>query len=650
MVKLRNVATTLIGLENNDAASTKTTTITSKRSSLSSRSSSPPSSSGSSSSYVFYFEINKNNLSHCSSTSKTWTSSGGALDSTFTSKNSFSQFDIDANQFSDKSSLTCKATGLGCSCGGGCITDCESGCKGYSKSGSQCLDSCSSLNGGTPKCSEASLAWRRDDVSHNGSCSITYNVYTPKSYTTSVNVKNYSLPPNAYSYYNSAPFTPTLELLATSYETNGYVLDSDTLALYKLTYDPLTSSSVSSSSSSSLPYQINDLLAMIGNNNSTTSNTQVQGIYIMQPTSNQDSLNFSTAKNLLIDYQNLTGDMKNTLFYNKTTIPVVGSNPCSIGSNVCSTGFTTYCNSTDTYNNSYCLSGYADTIGSTSNGLNASIKTNLYSICSTLYNQSLSPSSSTPTSVASFSTNLGQSTNTATKSTTTRPRLRGSVRNNNKSTSFKTTTVVSPPSKNKSNLSETCACFLPASVYSDYINSFAKTAPSLADQLKTETPYCYYPKCIGNTVNPVVKGFVCPNNEITTCIQNQYTTLDAGTDISSVNENSSQVMKSCGAGATSSPSKNQNSKSYQKSSSASGKSSGSYKSSSGSSGTNSGSSGTNSGSSGTSSGSSSGTKSSGTKSSGSISGSSSSGMTQSDKDILLLILIVIICLLLYYFY
>lgn len=88
----------------------------------------------------------------------------------------------------------------------------------------------------------------------------------------------------------------------------------------------------------------------------------------------------------------------------------------------------------------------------------------------------------------------------------------------------------------------TCACFMPDSVYTKFLEDYKLTGLTLG------SPQCWYPKCmLSNSIKPE-QSPKCPNSTVSTCMQNSYTDLvdeDGNIDDNTLNIN--QVISRCTA-------------------------------------------------------------------------------------------------------
>lgn len=88
----------------------------------------------------------------------------------------------------------------------------------------------------------------------------------------------------------------------------------------------------------------------------------------------------------------------------------------------------------------------------------------------------------------------------------------------------------------------TCACFMPDSVYTKFLEDYKLTGLTLG------SPQCWYPKCmLSNSIKPE-QSPKCPNSTVSVCMQNSYTDLvdeDGNIDDNTLNIN--QVISKCTA-------------------------------------------------------------------------------------------------------
>lgn len=89
---------------------------------------------------------------------------------------------------------------------------------------------------------------------------------------------------------------------------------------------------------------------------------------------------------------------------------------------------------------------------------------------------------------------------------------------------------------------DTCACFLPDSVYTKFLEDYKLTGLTLG------SPQCWYPKCmLSNSIKPE-QSPRCPNSTVSTCMQNSYTDLiDQNGNIYDNTLNINQVISKCTA-------------------------------------------------------------------------------------------------------
>ena len=89
---------------------------------------------------------------------------------------------------------------------------------------------------------------------------------------------------------------------------------------------------------------------------------------------------------------------------------------------------------------------------------------------------------------------------------------------------------------------DTCACFMPDSVYTKFLEDYKLTGLTLG------SPQCWYPKCmLSNSIKPE-QSPKCPDSTVSVCMQNSYTDLvdeDGNIDDNTLNIN--QVIRKCTA-------------------------------------------------------------------------------------------------------
>jgi hypothetical protein len=206
---------------------------------------------------------------------------------------------------------------------------------------------------------------------------------------------------------------------------------------------------------------------------------------------NTSQLNLSSVEQLIIDYCNNNGCMADPLcsttctpanYFGQTN----NTNLCC-NSNSCQQGYLQYCNNTNNFTNPTCQNFYA----------------NSYT------NNQMSPC------VQSFLTN--QCTQQCTSGSS--------------ATSVNETI--------STNLADVCGCFLPQSVYTAFENQVTQADPSINSVVFNE-PQCYYPMCTNATILKLL-NYTCPSNNIITCINNNYTTLNAGGNIVNTNLTNEEI-------------------------------------------------------------------------------------------------------------
>lgn len=354
----------------------------------------------------------------------------------------------------------------------------------------------------------------------DGNVIYTVSAYKPISYNLAPTLKNgiYSKPSSfSGGFYNYGFFVGNLQLVYSSNSSENTPCNNSIgrstrkssnssgptiYAVYGIRYNIKTSSF----SNSNFTNQLLDFLNMqqyLYNNSSSTF---------------QSSDNWTTTmtniQQLLIDYCNYSGNMNSNLcsggvsgtnVFPFTDILPSGS-PC-LGSSSCFKGWDKYCFTDNNFTKSTCNNYFTtEYVGDPDNDgntlLNDSIVYNLEKKCQTDY----------------FNTE-------------------------------------SPEKTLSQEWWDTCACFLPNEFYDSQLKNMNMENKSLGTQS------CWYLPCqtagIKRETNPI-----CPNNDITNCIQNSYITYSSNNPNASLNDNivtMNQVVTSCGVSDKTPTIKNSNS-------------------------------------------------------------------------------------------
>ena len=133
---------------------------------------------------------------------------------------------------------------------------------------------------------------------NNGGAIVNYTVYSPKTYR--YQLKSGSAPPKGYAWYSYTPFTANLgtscKVVASFMNTNGYTLDSNSSAVYQVSYNVDFGKQKTYTPTDAIYWQINALLTIVFANGTPSSTTKIP---------NQGTIydaNSATAKRLLHDF------------------------------------------------------------------------------------------------------------------------------------------------------------------------------------------------------------------------------------------------------------------------------------------------------------------------------------------------------------
>ena len=254
--------------------------------------------------YTFYFEYIKQNNDSC------FTNTGAQQYTiSFYESKSTTLSDLNINQsteFINYNELNCDTHSFSCGCScKGCVSHMHKSTPCSQSGGATCLKSPQHWGGSClgPQCDRQSVAWCKKVYS--GSATIKYLVLTPKAYTSKIQLGG-APPNNGYAYYNYKPFTCSLgtscKVIATPVSTNGYHLDSNSDALYEVTYNVDLKTKYTSPllSTNAIWSQINALLSIVSDNALQSSGTKIGSNTIYQA-------NQATAKQLLNDLYIVAG-------------------------------------------------------------------------------------------------------------------------------------------------------------------------------------------------------------------------------------------------------------------------------------------------------------------------------------------------------
>ena len=188
---------------------------------------------------------------------------------------------------------------------------------------------------------------------------------------------------------------------------------------------------------------------------------------------------------LILYYCNQSGNMSETIC-SKEFLPFdfLPESPCIVNPSNCLTGKNKYCSSSKNFNNNYCLNYYSNYYNG--NQLDATIISNLQNNCKEIYNSSSDPST-----------------------------LPDSFWN-------------------------TCGCFLPDNVYTEFLenNNVDFSESTLGNR------QCWYLPCINSSVLPS-NNPKCPNNNIVNCIQYSYITTENTNTLAEKTTETKKTLQHC---------------------------------------------------------------------------------------------------------
>lgn len=328
-----------------------------------------------------------------------------------------------------------------------------------------------------------------------GEPTFTYNNYNIKDYSKKPDMisNNYSPPLEieGYAYYNYGLFkNPLIDLKLSSNpgptsinETfdNPTCSKSFTYTLPNESYAVYTlnySFSPSDiSSNSNFIFQLYDFLYLMNYLfNTFTSDFKNSCFWV----NSVESIN-----ELILYYCNQSGNMSETIC-SKEFLPFdfLPESPCIVNPSNCLTGKNKYCSSSKNFNNNYCLNYYSNYYNG--NQLDATIISNLQNNCKEVYNSSSDPST-----------------------------LPDSFWN-------------------------TCGCFLPDNVYTEFLenNNVDFSESTLGNR------QCWYLPCINSSVLPS-NNPKCPDNNIVNCIQYSYITTENTNTLAEKTTETKKTLQHC---------------------------------------------------------------------------------------------------------